>query len=69
METIRAMSQPVDLCHNKVQAELKEEIELCRDTTEEVCEEDYRDTLDSVATLIKEMAVELFPENPYSVAT
>ena len=55
------MSQPTALCRNKVQAELKEEIELCHDkeffchdTAKEVCEEDYRDTLDSVATLIKE---------------
>ena len=54
------MSQPADLCHNKVQAELMEEIELCsdkeffcRNTAKEVCEEDCRDTLDSVATLIK----------------
>ena len=35
------MSQPADLCHNKVQAELKEE--------------ECRDTLDSVATLIKKI--------------
>ena len=48
------MSQTSALCHNKVQAELKEEIELCRnkksfcrDTAEEVCEEDCCDTLDS----------------------
>ena len=48
------MLQPSDLCCNKVQVELKEEIELCRDkeslcrdTVEEVCEEDRRDTLDS----------------------
>ena len=54
------MSQPVVLCRNKVQVELKEEIELCRDkeffcrnTVEEACEEDFRDTLDSVATWIK----------------
>ena len=47
------MSQPVDLCRNKVQAELKEEIELFHDTAEEVCEEDCRDTLDYVVTLIK----------------
>ena len=58
--TNRAMSQPVALCLNKVQAELKEEIEiyrdkefLCRDTTEKVCKEDCCETLDSVATLIK----------------
>ena len=55
--TNRAMSQPTALCRNKVQAELKEEIELyCdkeffyHDTAEEVCEEDCCDTLDSVAT-------------------
>ena len=60
MGTSGAMLQPTALCSNKVQAELKEEIELCRDkeffycdTTEEVCEEDYRDTLNSVVTLIK----------------
>ena len=47
------MLQPVALCCNKVQAELKEEIELSRDTAEEVCEEDCHDTLDSVSTLIK----------------
>ena len=47
------MSQAANLCRNKVQAELKEEIELCRDIAEEVCEEDCRDTLDSIATLIK----------------
>ena len=55
------MSQPTALCRNKVQAELKEEIKLCRDkeffcrdTVEEVCEEDCRNTLDFVVTLIKE---------------
>ena len=48
------MSQSAALCRNKVRAELKEKIELCRDkeffcrdTIEEVCEEDYSDTLDS----------------------
>ena len=53
------MLQLADLCPNKVQAKLKEEIELCsdkeffcRDTIEEVCEDDCCDTLDSVATLI-----------------
>ena len=47
------MSQSVALCLNKVQDELKEEIELCcdkeffcRDTAEKVCEEDCYDTLD-----------------------
>ena len=55
----RAMSQLATLCRNKVQAELKEEIELCcdkeffcRDTTKEVFEEDCCDTLDSVATIL-----------------
>ena len=48
------MSQPAYLCRKKVQAEIKEEIELCNDTTKEVCEENCRDTLDSVMTLIKE---------------
>ena len=45
------MSQPTDLCRNKVQAKLTEEIELCRDKeffyrniAKEVCEEDCRDT-------------------------
>ena len=54
------MSQLAVLCHNKVHVELKEEIELCRNkeffchnTAEEVCEEACRDTLDSVATLVK----------------
>ena len=52
-EISRAMSQPADLCRNKVQAELKEATELCRDIVEEVCEEDFRDTLNSIVTLIK----------------
>ena len=54
------MSQLAALCRNKLQAELNEEIELCRDkeflchdTAEEVCEEDCHDTLYSVTTLIK----------------
>ena len=54
------MSQPAALCRNKVQAEIKEEIELCRDKeffccdiAKEECEEVYRDTLYSVTTLIK----------------
>ena len=54
------MLQPAALCRNKFQAELKEEIELChdkeffcRDTAEGMCEEDCRDTLDFIATLIK----------------
>ena len=56
--TSKAMLQPAALCHNKVQAELKEEIELCRDkeffyrdTAKEVCEEDCRDTLDSFCNI------------------
>ena len=55
------MSQLAVLCHNKVQVELEEEIELCRDKeffchdiAEEVCEESCHDTLDSIVTLIKE---------------
>ena len=54
------MSQPAAVCHNKVQAELKVEIEslsrqrvFCRDIAEEECKEDCRDTLNSIATLIK----------------
>ena len=54
------MSQPTALCHNKVQAKIKEEIELCHDKeffyhdiAEEECEGVCRDTLYSVATLIK----------------
>ena len=54
------MSQPTTLGRNKVQAEIKEEIELCRDKEffyrdidEEECEGVYRDTLYSVMTLIK----------------
>ena len=47
------MSSLADLCRNKVQAELKEEIELCCNIAEEVCKEDCRDTLDFVVTLIK----------------
>ena len=54
------MSQPAVVCRNKVQAELKAEIEsLSRqrvfycDITEEECKEDYRNTLNSVATMIK----------------
>ena len=57
------MSQPVAVCRNKVQAELKVKMESlsqqrvfyhniaeedCRDT-----KEDYRDTLNSVTTMIK----------------
>ena len=54
------MSQPAALCHNKVQAKMKKEIELYHDKeffyldiAQEECEEVYRDTLYSVATLIK----------------
>ena len=54
------MSQPAAVCRNKVQAELKAEIEsLSRqrvfycDIAEEECKEDYRNTLNSVATMIK----------------
>ena len=54
------MSHPTALCRNKVQAIIKEEIELyhdkeffCRDIAEEECEEVCRDTFYSVATLIK----------------
>ena len=54
------MSQPAALCRNKVQVEIKEEIELCRgkeffccNIAEEECEEVCRDTLYSIATLIK----------------
>ena len=54
------MLEPGDLCHNKGQVALKEEIEFYHDkeifycdTVEEVCEEDCRDTLDYVTTLIK----------------
>ena len=60
------MSQLATLCRNKVQAKLKEEIELCcdkefffrnkefffRDTAEEVCEEECRDTLDFVTKIL-----------------
>ena len=56
----RTMSQPVAVCCNKVQAELKAKIEylsrqrvLYRDTAEEEYKEDCRDTLNSVATMIK----------------
>ena len=55
------MTQPATLCRNKVQAEIKEEIELCcdkeffyRDIAEEECEGVYCDTLYSFVTLIKE---------------
>ena len=58
------MSQPADLCRKKVQAELKEEIELCRDTIEEVCEKDCCDTLDSVARLIKANGSGTFSRQP-----
>ena len=61
------MSQPVAICHNKVQAELQEEIEsllsqrvLCCDTAEEEYKEDYRDTLNFVVTMIKANGKETF---------
>ena len=54
------MSQPVTVCRNKVQVELKVEIEFpsqqrvfYRDIAEEECKEDCRDTLNSVTTMIK----------------
>ena len=54
------MSQPEAVCHNKVQAELKAEIEslsqqrvFFRDIAEEKCKEDCCDTLNSVARMIK----------------
>ena len=54
------MSQPAAVCRNKVQVELKAEIEslsrqrvLCHDIAEEECIKDYRDTLNSVAIMIK----------------
>ena len=54
------MSQPAAICRNKVQAELKAEIEsLSRqrvfycNIAEEECKEDCRDTLSSIAIMIK----------------
>ena len=54
------MSQPVVVCRNKVQAELKEKIEslsrqkvFCHDISKEECKEDCRVTLNSVVTMIK----------------
>ena len=54
------MSQLAALWHNKVQAEIKEEEELCHDKeffcrgiAEEECEEYCHDTLYSVTTLSK----------------
>ena len=54
------MSQPAAVCRNKVQAELKAVIEslsqqrvFCHDIVEEECKEDCRDTLKSVAKMIK----------------
>ena len=53
------MSQPTVVYRNKVQAKLKAEIEslsrqriFYRDIAEEECKVDYRDTLNSVATMI-----------------
>ena len=58
------MLHPTALCSNKVQTEIKEEIELChnkeffcRDIAEEECEEVCHDTFYSVATLIKENSI------------
>ena len=54
------MSQLATVCRNKVKVELKVEIEsLSRqrafysDIAEEECKEDYRNTLNSVAAMIK----------------
>ena len=54
------MSQSVAVCCNKVQAELKADIEslsptknFFRDIVEEECKEDCHDTFNSVATMIK----------------
>ena len=54
------MSQLAVVCRNKVQAELKAEIEslsrqrvFCHDIAEEECKEYYRDTLNYVVTMIK----------------
>ena len=54
------MSLLATVCHIKVQAELKAEIEylsrqrvFCHDIAKEECKEDCRDTLNSVATMIK----------------
>ena len=54
------MSQPVAVCHNKVQAKLKAEREslsrqrvLCRNIAEEECKHHCRDTLNFVVTMIK----------------
>ena len=55
------MSQPATVCRNKVQAELKVEIEsltrqrvFCRDIAKEECKEYCHDTLNSITTMIKE---------------
>ena len=54
------MSQLAAVCRNKFQVELQAEIEylsrqrvFCRDIAEEECKEDYRDTLNSVTTMVK----------------
>ena len=47
------MSQPTALCRNKVQAELKKEIELCHDTAKECVKKTIATLLTLVATLIK----------------
>ena len=54
------MSKPAAVCRNRVQAELKVEIEslsrqrvFCHDIAEEECKENYRDNLNSIETMIK----------------
>ena len=54
------MSQPATVCCNKVQAELNAKIEslsqqrvFCHNIVEEECKEYCRDTLNSIATIIK----------------
>ena len=56
----RTMSLPSIVCRNKGQVELNSEIEsfsqqreFGHDIAEEECKEDYRDTLNSIATMIK----------------
>ena len=54
------MSQPTNVCRNKVRAELKakreslsRQIILCRNIAEEECKHYCRDTLNFVVTMIK----------------
>ena len=50
------MSQPAAVCRNKVQAELKAEIESLsrqRFFYRDIAEEDCHDTLNSITTMIK----------------